>query len=128
MEMAHQTSTRFADDVAYLEDYNGLVLDRAEGGRIARTMADRNVLFMANHGVITAGKTVAEAFDRLYFLERACQVQVLAETGGHQLGRLSPQTTDYLRRQRARGEGLAAEQHFAALKRLLDREEPDYAS
>ena len=128
MEMVHQTSTRFADDVAYLEDYNGLVLDGSEGGRIARTMADKNVLFMANHGVITAGKTVAEAFDRLYFLERACQVQVLAETGGHQLRRLPPETTDYLRRQRTGGDNLAAERHFAALKRILDREEPDYAS
>ena len=128
MEMLHQTSTRFADDVAYLEDYNGLVLDGAEGGRIARTMADKNVLFMANHGVIAAGRTVAEAFDRLYFLERACQVQVLAETGSHPLARLSPRTTDYLRRQRTGGEDLAAERHFAALKRILDREEPDYAS
>ena len=65
LEMVHQTSTRFDDDVAYLEDYNGLVLDRTEGGRIARVMAGKNVLFMANHGVITAGRTVAEAFDRL---------------------------------------------------------------
>ena len=128
MEMLHQTSTRFADDVAYLEDYNGLVLDGVEGGRIAHAMADKNVLFMANHGVIAAGRTVAEAFDRLYFLERACQVQVLAETGGHPLARLSPRTTDYLRRQRTGGEDLAAERHFAALKRILDREEPDYAT
>ncbi len=128
LEMVHQSSTRFDDDVAYLEDYNGLVLDRVEGGRIAQVMADKNVLFMANHGVITAGRTVAEAFDRLYFLERACQVQVLADAGGHPLRRLSPETTDWLRRQRAGGESLAAERHFAALKRILDREEPDYAS
>ena len=126
LEMVHQTSTRFDDDVAYLEDYNGLVLDRTEGGRIARVMAGKNVLFMANHGVITAGRTVAEAFDRLYFLERACQVQVLADAGGHQLRRLSRETTGYLREQRAGGESLAAENHFSALKRILDREEPDY--
>jgi len=127
IEMVHQVSTRFENDVAYLEDYNGLVLDRTEGGRIAHVMADKNVLFMANHGVITAGRTVAEAFDRLYFLERACRVQVLAEMGGHQLQRLSRETLDYLNRQRGGGEALAAERHFAALKRILDREEPDYA-
>ena len=127
LEMVHQTSTRFHDDVAYLEDYNGLVLDRTEGGRIAQVMAGKNVLFMANHGVITAGRTVAEAFDRLYFLERACRVQVLADTGGHPLKRLSRETVDYLGRQRSGGENLAAERHFAALKRILDREEPDYA-
>lgn len=126
LEMVHQVSTRFANDVAYLEDYNGLVLDRTEGGRIAHGMGDRNVLFMANHGVITAGRTVAEAFDRLYFLERACRVQVLADTGGHPLRRLSRKTIDYLRRQRGDGESLAAERHFAALKRMLDRAEPDY--
>ena len=127
LEMVHQGSTRFENDIAYLEDYNGLVLDRTEGGRIAQVMADKNVLFMANHGVITAGRTVAEAFDRLYFLERAAQVQVLADTGGHRLRHLSRETTDYLRRQRAGGENLPAERHFAALKRILDREEPDYA-
>ncbi len=126
LEMVHQVSTRFENDVAYLEDYNGLVLDRTEGGRIAHVMADRNVLFMANHGVITAGRTVAEAFDRLYFLERACRVQVLADTGGHPLRRLSRKTIDSLRRQRGDGESLAAERHFAALKRILHREEPDY--
>ena len=128
LEMVHQSSTRFDGDIAYLEDYNGLVLDRTEGGRIAQVMADRNVLFMANHGVITAGRTVAEAFDRLYFLERACKVQVLAEAGGQPLRRLSGETTGHLRRQRSGGENLAAERHFAALKRILDREEPDYAS
>lgn len=128
LEMVHQVSSRFDGDVAYLEDYNGLVLDRIEGGRIARVMADRNVLFMANHGVITAGRTVAEAFDRLYFLERACKVQVLAEMGGHPLQRITHETADLLRRQRGQGENLAAERHFAALKRILDREEPDYAS
>ena len=127
LEMVHQTSTRFDGDIAYLEDYNGLVLDQTEGGRISRVMADKNVLFMANHGVITAGRTVAEAFDRLYFLERACQVQVLAEAGGHPLRRMSRDTTDRLREQRADEENLAAERHFAALKRILDREEPDYA-
>lgn len=127
LEMVHQTSTRFHNDIAYLEDYDGLVLDRSEGGRIAGVMADRNVLFMANHGVITAGRTVAEAFDRLYFLERACRVQVLAEAGGHPLQQLSRETLDRLDRQRASAEGRAAEHHFAALKRILDREEPDYA-
>lgn len=128
LEMVHQVSSRFDGDVAYLEDYNGLVLDRTEGNRIARVMGDKNVLFMANHGVITAGRTVAEAFDRLYFLERACQVQVLAEMGGHPLQRITRATTGLLRRQRSQGENRSAELHFAALKRILDREEPDYAS
>ena len=128
LEMVHQVSSRFDGDVAYLEDYNGLVLDRAEGNRIARVMGAKNVLFMANHGVITAGRTVAEAFDRLYFLERACKVQVLAEMGGHPLQRITRDTAELLRRQRGEGENPAAEHHFAALKRILDREEPDYAS
>ncbi|MDE0029900.1 MAG: aldolase [Deltaproteobacteria bacterium] len=127
LEMVHQVSSRFDGDVAYLEDYNGLVLDRTEGNRIARVMGDKNVLFMANHGVITAGRTVAEAFDRLYFLERACKVQVLAEMGGHPLQRITHETAELLRRQRGEGENPAAELHFAALKRILDREEPDYA-
>ncbi len=126
--MVHQGSTRFDDDVAYLEDYNGLVLDRTEGERIAEVMAGKNVLFMANHGVIAAGRTVADAFDRLYFLERACQVQILADAGGHQLRRLSQKITNRLRWQRAGVENPAADHHFAALKRCLDREEPNYTT
>jgi len=71
------------------------------------------------------GRSVAEAFDDLYFLERACQVQVLAMSTGRKLkpvpDEVAKATFGNCDMQRS------ADQHFDALKRLLDRDEPDYA-
>ncbi|MEO8035922.1 MAG: class II aldolase/adducin family protein, partial [Acidobacteriota bacterium] len=59
--------------------YNGMALDDNEGERVARLLGDdKSVLFMGNHGVIVVGPSVAEAFDELYYLEKAAQVQLLA--------------------------------------------------
>ena len=126
LAMVHQSSTKFADQVAYLDTYNGLVLDTQSGEDIATAMGDKPVLFMANHGVITAGRTVAEAFDRLYFLERACRIQILAGSGGNRLRPIPPRISKSLVQQRATAESRAADDLFAACKRILDREEADY--
>lgn len=129
LEMVHQNSLKFRGRVAYLDDYNGLALDQEEGARIARAMGGHSVLFLANHGVITAGRSVAEAFDLLYFLERACQVQILSESGGHERRLIPGPAAEHLKAQKDKDDGIQkAELHFSALKRILDREEPDYAS
>ncbi|MGA8007528.1 MAG: class II aldolase/adducin family protein, partial [Burkholderiales bacterium] len=77
LEMVEQNALRFLDDIAYDDEYNGLVTDAGEGDRLARVMGARRAMFLANHGVIVAGPSVAEAFDLLYYLERAARVQVL---------------------------------------------------
>src|SRR5262245_41349533 len=87
LEPASQNALRFYGKVAYDEEYNGLVLDDAEGDRIATRLGDADVLFLANHGVIVCGETVGWAFDDLYYLERACMVQVLAQGTGKLLKR-----------------------------------------
>src|SRR3989442_2543223 len=82
LEMVEQNALRFHDDIAYDDTYNGLVVDNAEGDRLARVLGNRRVMFLANHGVIVVGPSVAEAFDSLYYLERVCRLQVLARTIG----------------------------------------------
>jgi ribulose-5-phosphate 4-epimerase/fuculose-1-phosphate aldolase len=128
LEMVHQNSARFFEDVAYDDDFSGIALDQAEGRRLARAFGDKSVLFLANHGVIAAAETIAEAFDVLYFVERASQVQVLAMSTGRPLNVMS----DAMARQtRAAYQGAPvwARQHFEALKRAyLDREGSAYAS
>ena len=98
-----------------------------EGARTASKLGNKSILFMANHGVMVTAPTVARAFDDLYYLERACQVQVLALSTGRPLRRVPDEIATKSRGQIDRMETLA-NNHFAAMKRILDREEPDYAN
>jgi ribulose-5-phosphate 4-epimerase/fuculose-1-phosphate aldolase len=126
LEPINQNALRFTDQIAYDDDYGGLALDDGEGDRIAAALGDRRILLMANHGVITVGPSVAAAFDDLYYLERACQNQVLAMSTGRPLKRVPD---DEIRRTMAEFATYEnqAELHFGALRRILDREEPEYA-
>jgi ribulose-5-phosphate 4-epimerase/fuculose-1-phosphate aldolase len=126
LEAASQNALKFYGRVAYDEEYNGLVLDNAEGDRIAARMNGADVLFLAHHGVIVCGDRVDWAFDDLYYLERACMVQVLAQSTGKHLKRLAHGVALATAKQMA-GERQQAELHFAALKRILDREEPGWS-
>lgn len=127
LEMVEQNALRFVDDIAYDDEYNGLVVDNAEGDRLARVLGGKRVMFLANHGVIAVGKSVAEAFDLLYYLERACRLQVLALSTGRPLRPVKETVAHATYAMLLEQNTLYAEAHFGALKRLLDREEPDYA-
>ena len=132
LEAIGQTEIGFLDCVAYDDEYTGLALDPAEGERLAAVLGPKNkVLFMANHGVLVVGETVAEAYDRLYYLERACQVQLYAMWTGRKLRHVPSAVVEHTLRQYAASPTYqgkpGCEHHFAALKRLLDRREPDYS-
>ena len=128
LQMVEQNALRFVDDIAYDDEYNGLVVDTEEGDRLARALGSKRVMFLANHGVVVVGKSVAEAFDLMYYLERACRLQVLALSTGCRLrpvsDKVARETYALIQEQNT----LYANAHFGALKRLLDREEPDYSS
>ena len=126
LEPINQNALRFVDQIAYDDDYGGLALDAAEGDRIAAALAGKRILFLANHGVVTVGPSVAAAFDDLYYLERACQNQVLAMSTGRPLKRVPEAEAKRTAAEFATYED-QAQLHFAAQRRLLDREEPDYA-
>src|SRR5436305_15194071 len=83
-----QTEVGMMGEIAYDDEYSGPALDPAEGDRLARVIGDRTVLFMANHGITTVGNTVADAYDRLYYIERAAQVQLYAMWTGQPLKQL----------------------------------------
>ena len=127
LEWAHQNALRFWDRVAYDDHYGGIALDAAEGQRIARGMAGCDVMFMANHGVTVVGASMAWAFDDLYYLERACMHQTLAlqGAGGKALNTITPDVCRATAAQIA-GERQQSDLYFAAIKRLLDRDQPDW--
>ncbi len=125
IEPIHQNGTRFYDDIAYDDDYGGLALEVDEGERICAALGNKSVLFMANHGVTVVGRSVAAAFDDLYYLEMACRNQVLALSTGKKLKKMPEEVARKTAEQWR--QCWEPETHFAALKRILDREEPDYA-
>jgi len=132
IEAIGQTEIGFLDCTAYDDQFTGLALEPAEGERLAAVLGPENkVLFMANHGVLVVGETVGEAYDRLYYLERACQVQLYAMWTGRRLKHVPRAVVEHTLRQYAIPSSYqgkpACEHHFAALKRLLDRHEPDYS-
>jgi len=130
-----QTEALVLDQIAYDPNYDGLARDWSEGERLAGVLGEKTILFMGNHGVLVTGRTVAEAYDRLYSLERSARVQLFALWTGRPLKSLSPEQVEKAQRQfhhtplhdASRAAYTPGYQlHFDALRRLLDRREPDY--
>jgi ribulose-5-phosphate 4-epimerase/fuculose-1-phosphate aldolase len=122
LEWTLQTSCRFYNRIVYDSDYDGVALTDSEGERMAKMLGDANVMFLGNHGVITAAPTVAQAFDDLYFIERVAQTQILAMSTGQPLAQQGLAVIEKVAAQThyERFELGYIEQHFAAQKRLLD--------
>lgn len=125
IRMVNQNSIRFHDRVAYDDAYNGLALDEAEGDRIADALGPHDVMMMGNHGVLVVGPTLAATWDDLYYLERACENQVLAMSTGRPLREIPTQIVQSTQR-RMLSDHVHGERHFAALRDVLDAEQPDY--
>ena len=127
LAFSHQNALRYWGRVAYDEHYGGVALDAAEGQRIARGLAGKDVVFMANHGVTVVGASVAWAFDDLYYLERACMHQTLAlqASGGKPLRVIAEEDCRAIAQQ-IHGERQQSDLFFASIKRLLDRDQPDW--
>lgn len=126
LEPVTQNALRFIGDIAYDDDYNGVADSLDEGRRIAEGLGDKRIMFMANHGVMAVADTIAEAFDDLYYLERACQVQVLAMQTGRPMkyigDNMARDVHDNIRTFAAD----YAAKHFDALKQVLEREDPGF--
>lgn len=126
LEPVEQGALRFVDHIVYDDEYAGLALDNSEGDRIAAKMGNRSIMLMGAHGVTVTGSTVARTYDALYYLERACQAQVIARSTGLPFRRLTDDVIEHTKHQFATSNTDSAPLHFESLKRILDREEPDY--
>ena len=113
-----QNAMRFDGRVAVDPVYNGLALDASEGERIARALGRADVGFLANHGVVVCGASIAHAYDDLYYLERACMAQVLAQSTGRPLCRADPALVAHVCAQTL-GERMQSDLFFEALRRRL---------
>ncbi|MFC9246034.1 class II aldolase/adducin family protein [Streptomyces sp. NPDC057136] len=127
----NQMSMEFYNRVGY-HDYEGVALNLDEQKRLVDDIGSHPALILRNHGLLTVGESAAQAFLRMYYLEKACEIQVTAQAGGGPLTVPSPETCEYTARQLA-GEADADFQDdgaydlaWAAMLRLLDRVAPDY--
>jgi ribulose-5-phosphate 4-epimerase/fuculose-1-phosphate aldolase len=118
-------TARFYERVAYDTNFGGIATSDEEGQRIVDTFSGKKVLMMGNHGVTVVGETVAEAFESLYYLEKACKTMVLAYSTGQELNvlphDLALETAESW--DQFRGASIA---HFEQLKQGLDRKGSNY--
>ena len=130
LEMVSQNALQFAGRIAYLDDYDGLALDNSEGDRMAAAMGSNTVLFLGHHGVIVTGATIHQAWNDLYFLERAAMVQVLAMSTGKKLRPIPDHVIAQMVAAMNSNQDAVDQprKHLEALKRILDRESPEYRS
>ncbi len=114
------------EDVAY-HDYEGVALDHDERPRLVRDLGTHNLMILRNHGTLSMGKTCADAFLRMYYLERSCTIQVRALSGGAKINPTNqgvPEKTGELGAKSF--DGPIGDMAWPGLLRLLDRKDPSY--
>ena len=120
-----QTAMRFAR-VAY-HDYEGVAIDMDERKRLVKNLGDSDVMLLRNHGALSVGRTVAEAFNSMYRLERACVSQLLAQACNDEMllpsAAVMEKTSHMYKRGVRRVVGLM---EWPAMRRLADRIDPSY--
>jgi len=120
-----QNSARFFNRLAIDRGYSGIADQLEEGERLVGVLGRHNSMLMGNHGVLVTAATVAEAFEELYFLERAAKTLVLAYSTGQPLNILSDEVAEKTAQcwDEYRDSAFA---HFRDLKQILDRNDPSY--
>jgi ribulose-5-phosphate 4-epimerase/fuculose-1-phosphate aldolase len=109
-------------------DYEGIALRDDEKPRLQKDLGENTCLVLRNHGLLTVGATVADAFLQMYNLQRACEVQLLAQSGGRALVEVDPRIVSGVKANVAAvTKGLGGELVWPGLLRRLDRESPGYA-
>jgi ribulose-5-phosphate 4-epimerase/fuculose-1-phosphate aldolase len=108
-------------------DYEGLALNEAEKPRLVADLGNKNHMILRNHGLLTVGESAAEAFLSMYILERACKIQILAQSGGAELLPVPDPIIDLVAKQlSAVTVGQGAQLTWPGLLRKLDRIDPSY--
>ena len=126
LEPLSQTSLFAVADVGY-HDYEGVALNADEKPRLVADLGEHNFLILRNHGTLTTGRTVGEAFLAMYVLQRACEIQLLARSSGGELVQVPAPIVAAIHEQVDRVTlGAGGELAWPALLRKLDRIDPSF--
>jgi ribulose-5-phosphate 4-epimerase/fuculose-1-phosphate aldolase len=120
-----QTALSVYSDLAY-HDYEGIVLDGDERQRLIANMGDKNSMILRNHGLLTVGKTVGEAFMRLFSLEKACQAQIMAQAGDGRFVIPPDSVVERVDTQANGAMGYTTDLNWQAVLRKADRLDPGF--
>ncbi|MZR31385.1 class II aldolase/adducin family protein [Sneathiella litorea] len=122
----NQTALLVREQLAYHE-YEGVALNHDERPRLQKDLGEKNMMLLWNHGTLALGPTVREAFMNMYFLERACEMQVASLAGGRKLHHPSDSVKEVTAKQGEKGLAAVSGIAWTALLRKLDRQLPGYA-
>ena len=120
-----QNTMRFYNRVAVYDDFGGLGFEE-ESKKMANSIGNHNILLLANHGILTTGQTVADAFDSLFYFEKACETYITALSTGKELNIVSPEVAEKTAQDWENYSTDMAELHLKAVRSILDSENPDY--
>lgn len=127
LELMAQSSIPAWAQVAY-HDYEGFAVNDGEKERLVADMGEKSALILRNHGTLTVGPTVAQAFEAMFFLEKACKIQVLTRATGMPIYKPSEQSIENALRDLRVVAGAGGADNFVwpAILRKLDRMDPSY--
>ena len=120
-----QTALQLYLSVGY-HDYEGIALEEDEQPRLVRDLGDNKVMILRNHGILSTGKDIAECFLVHFVLEKACAIQIAAQSGGANLYATDPAVHALVQHQARNSFAPAAALSWAALQRRMDRLDPGY--
>ena len=120
-----QNTMRYYNRVAVYDDFGGLGFEE-ESKKMASSIGNYSILILANHGILTAGPTVAQAFDDLYYFEKACETYMTALSTGKELNIASSEVAEKTAQDWENYPINQPELHLKAIRSILDSEDPSY--
>ena len=120
-----QNTMRFYNRTALYSDFGGLGLEE-ESDKMAKAIGNHNTLILANHGILTASPTIAQAFDDLFYFEKACETYITALSTGKELNIASAEVAEKTAQDWENYSTDMAGLHLKAIRSILDTEDPSY--
>ena len=120
-----QNTMRFYNRVAVYDDFGGLGFEE-ESNKMTVCIGNHRTMLLANHGILTAGQNVAQAFDELFYFEKACETYITALSTNKELKIASPKVAEKTAQECANYPIDRAGKHLKEIRLILDKEEPDY--
>ena len=122
-----QNTMRFYNRVAIFNDFGGLGFEE-ESNKMAAAIGNNRSMLLANHGILTVGETVAQAFDELYYFEKACETYITALSTNKELNEVNSEVAEKTAQEWENYPVNMGEQHLKEIRKILDKEDPSYKS